>query len=326
MATITLRTLLIRVFSCVISFSVARSDLDAAVAQAFQRISGSIDDVAGIIRRDTDSIALRLNRGTDTLVARDRLNIRDPSTDLVGSRDYIERFLPRWIQPPVPRVHNAPELIADELERIHRSGAKARWANYDPELFRQGHRGYEGWLKSDEPLGPLNDRYGLNCWEMICYAAARTGVVDKPYLRELTELPRDPDGGWSEPFLMKAWLPRMGNWLIPEGRRVYTGAADGPAPQRGDIVMWNRDAEHVTMATGRTGKDGSPELYSFWYLPKYDLRYDEVTKSYSQVVDAVQVTTIKELTDSMLAMRNADGSLYHKPGTTFDVTFGRGPW
>lgn len=93
-----------------------------------------------------------------------------------------------------------------------------------------------------------------------------TGGGYRPAL-SLFELPRNLDGTYHKGY-MKSWLHRMGDWMIPEGRRVYTGEPGDPHPQRGDIVMWNDNAEHVTVATGRTGADGSPEVYPFWCAPK----------------------------------------------------------
>ncbi|MEV2218684.1 hypothetical protein AB0E01_02245 [Nocardia vinacea] len=180
-------------------------------------------------------------------------------------------------------------------------------------------------MKSEGPLAPLNEHYGLNCWEMIGYAAARSGVLDKPQLRELLELGRRPDGTMDGHHL-DMWLDRMGDWLIPEGRRSYTGEPGSPRPERGDIVMWNSNAEHVAMATGRTGSDGSPELYSSWYLPKHPLAWDEVTKSYSQVTDSVQVTTVDELTKGIYGLRSPAGEPYYDPSVPFEIIFGRGPW
>ncbi|MGW1738509.1 hypothetical protein ACWCPQ_06810 [Nocardia sp. NPDC001965] len=306
----------------------AGSNLDAIIAQALHRIGGSLDGVAAVLRRDSDAIAAGLRRGTDTVVSRDRLNRSDITLGGVGSRDYVGKPIAQWIQPPVVRIAGAPERIADELERIHRSGTEARWANYTPSLFQDGLRGFENWLRSEgnQPLGALNGRYGLNCTEMVGYAAARAGVASKSFLRRLLLVPRNADGTCDGDFLDTTWSRRMGDWMIPEGRRVYTGAADSPVPQRGDIVMWNNTAHHVAVATGRTGKDGSPELYSFWYLPKYQLTHDPETGTYSQVVDAVQVTSVRELTDGMLAMRDPEGEPIYDPGTVFQVLFGRGPW
>ncbi|NUP27902.1 MAG: hypothetical protein HOQ44_14625 [Nocardia sp.] len=306
----------------------AGSNLDAIVAQALHRIGGSFDGVAAVLRRDSDAISGRLRRGTDTVVNRDRLNRPDVTVGGVGPQDYVGKPIEQWIRPPVVRIAGAPELIADTMESIHRSGARARWANYTPSLFQDGLRGLENWLRSDgkQPIGELNERYGLNCTEMIGYAAAKAGVVSQRFLRRLLLVPRNADGSCNGNFLDTAWSERMGDWMIPEGRRVYTGAADSPRPQRGDIVMWNNTAHHVAMATGRTGKDGSPELYSFWYLPKYQLTHDPETGTYSQVVDAVQVTTVRELTDGMLAMRDPTGEPIYDPGTVFQILFGRGPW
>ncbi|WP_280396667.1 hypothetical protein [Nocardia carnea] len=220
---------------------------------------------------------------------------------------------------------DGPVMVADELERIYRAGDRARWANYDPKLLQQDHRAFETWLRAEGPLAPLNEHYGLNCWEMVGYAAGRAGVLDKHQLRELFELPRNADGTWREDYL-DSWLHRMGDWLIPEGRRVYTGEPGGPRPQRGDIVMWNDNAEHVTMASGRTGADGSPEVYSFWYAPKYPLTWDETTESYSIVTDAVQVTTVNELSEAMYGLRTPAGEPYYPRSNPFQISFGRGPW
>lgn len=230
------------------------------------------------------------------------------------------------LEPPAQgRLENAPRQVADELERIFRAGEKARWANYDHKLWKEGHRKYEPWLGQEGPLAPLNEHYGLNCSEMIGYAAARAGVLDKHQLRDLFEPVRRPDGRRSDDNA-EAWGHRIGDRLIPGERHRYTGKSDSPRPQRGDIVMWNTSAEHVTMATGRTGKDGSPELYSFWNVPKNPLTWDEDTQSYSAVSDAVQITTVDELTKAMYDMRTKDGSPVFESSTKFEIIFGRGPW
>ncbi|MFI6313064.1 hypothetical protein ACIBEK_23420 [Nocardia fusca] len=301
--------------------------LDRTIAQVLQRVGSSVGDIARVLHHDTSTTARRLNVGRATLAHsdRNRLPHSSDSTHIKPASHYSGIYPGRWNQPPVRRVENAPTLIADELERIHRAGDKSRWANYDPKLFRKGYRTLENWLKTEGPLAPLTERFGLNCWEMVAYAAARTGVLDKHRLRELLELQRRPDGTWDGAHL-DMWLNRMGDWMIPEGRRVYTGAPDGPRPQRGDIVMWGRNAEHVTVATGRTGPDGSPELYSSWYLPKFPLDWDPETRSYSQVVDAVQITTVDELTKGMYALTDAHGRRYYDPSVPFEIVFGRGPW
>ncbi|MGW1738507.1 hypothetical protein ACWCPQ_06800 [Nocardia sp. NPDC001965] len=306
----------------------AESRLGATIAQILRRIHGSVDDAAGILRRDIEWKARNVRRGTGTLTNGDRSGV--PTLRAVGAdhrkdTSYYSGLYPgRWHQPPVRRVENAPAQIADELERIHLADDKVRWANYDPGLWRNDHRALERWLTTEGPLAPLNEHQGLSCWELICYAAARVGVLDKHQMRELLELKRRPDGSWGADHL-QAWLHRTGDWLIPEGRRVYTGEAGAPRPQRGDIVMWNKNAEHVTMATGRTAADGSPEVYSTWNLPKHKMTWDPDTSSYSTVTDAVQVTSIKELSEAIYNVQNKEGVFVYR-NMPIEVVFGRGPW
>lgn len=308
--------------------SVVEINSAAAMVQVLRRVGASVDDVARILSRDTEAIARRVRSTKGVLENADSdvaSAVRSTVADHRKASSHYSGIYPgRWHQLSVRRVENGPARVADELERIYRAGDRSRWANYDPKLFQQGHRSLEMWLKTEGPLAPLSEHYGLNCWEMVTYAATRAGVLDKPRLRELIELRRRPDGTWNGDHL-DMWLQRMGDWLIPEGRRTYTGAPGGPVPERGDIVMWNANAEHVTVATGRTGADGSPELYSSWYLPKHPLTWDEVTKSFSQVTDSVQITTVDELTKGMYALRYK-GEPCYDPTVPFEIIFGRGPW
>lgn len=220
------------------------------------------------------------------------------------------------VPPPEPSAADAPELVMRELGRMVREGDAARWANFDPRLYHEHKRSFETWLQIEGPLAPLNSWYGLNCWEMVCYAAGRAGVLDKHVLRDLLTPPRKSDGSFDQAVL-DAWLVRTGDRLIPGERTAYTGETDTPRPQYGDIVMWNRCADHVAVATGRTGPDRSPEIYSFWPPPKDELVPDPETGSYSRVTDAIQVTTV----DVISAAATGAGL-----GQQFDIVFGRGPW
>lgn len=191
------------------------------------------------------------------------------------------------------------------------TGQTALWANFD-----EHNRSFETWLEIEGPLAPLSPRYGINCWEMICYAAGRAGVLDKHVQRDLVTPPRLSDGSFDQPTL-DAWLVRTGERLIPGDRNTYTGEPGTPRPQHGDIVIWDRSTEHVAAATGRTGPDGSPEIYSFWPPPQYDLAPDPETGSRSRVIDAIQVTTV----DLVSAAATRAGL-----GEQFEILFGRGPW
>ncbi|WP_454195502.1 hypothetical protein [Nocardia sp. Marseille-Q1738] len=311
-------------------------ELSKTIAGMLRRLNRGIGDASGILRRDLEEVAEGV-RATRVFAETDAVNSRTLDEVGVGNEKPmsdngkfdVTEF--RWPDPPerASTPENAPLLVADEFERMWREGGDARWANYDPGAFRHDLRTFERWLRTEGPLAPLNQHYGLNCWEMICYAAARAGVLDKPTLRELLDPPRDPggrfwkgpkdpDGGFTKGIL-DSWLNRMGDRLIPGERTIYAGEPGGPRPQRGDLVMWGRNALHVSMATGRVGSDGSPEVYSFWPPPKHEVVHDPVTDTYSRVTDTVQVTTIDKL-----SRVTYNSELIIPSGT--EIIFGRGPW
>lgn len=280
-----------------------------------------------MLYRDTEAIARTSRGGADTLQNRADAGLGGVHRGEAGKPDAVTDLAlnpPDRLGPPLRTGRNPGLLVADELDRMYRAGEKARWANYDTKLLKQDLRGFEHWLRTEGPLAPLTEHYGLNCWEMIGYAAARAGVLDKHRLRDLFQLPRDPDGTWRQGD-MNSFLERMERKRMPEGSRLYTGEPGSPRPQRGDIVMWNSTGDHVTMATGRTAADGSPELYSFWHAPKHPLTWDEATE-YSSVTDAVQVTSVDELTEAMYNMRLKDGELLYDRSVPFEIHYGRGPW
>ncbi|MEU7631002.1 hypothetical protein AB0C34_13600 [Nocardia sp. NPDC049220] len=105
--------------------------------------------------------------------------------------------------------------------------------------------------------------------------------------------------------------------LCPHGVSRYTpGDPAGLQPQRGDVVMWGH-AAHVTVATGRTALDGSPEVYSFWPAPKHEFTVDPVTGAWDPMTtDAVQITSINEL----------EPFVNPPSRTPREIFFGRGPW
>ncbi|WP_416566832.1 hypothetical protein [Nocardia testacea] len=305
-------------------------------------MDGAIYSTSCVLHGDLKGLA-KTTRGTSILGEADALN-----APLIGQfaldchrrglannkHSVLDYLLPD--PPPRRRVSdNAPLLIADELESIFRSGDSAMWANFAPGAYRYGLRTFEHWLGVEGPLAPLGKDYGLNCWEMICYAAHRVGVLDKSQMRELLTPPRTPEGilrkptekpprpgaepiVWAHDNINDWWQRRIGKWLIPGDRAVYTGCPGTARPQRGDLLMWNNDAAHVTMATGHTGADGSPEVYSFWPPPKHEMVLDFPSFSFSRVTDAVQVTTVDTLSEAAVRVRAAS--------PPFEIIFGRGPW
>lgn len=210
---------------------------------------------------------------------------------------------------------DAPLVVADELDRIHSSGVRARWANFHKaEVAR---REFEAWILSptEGPLPPLHPDSGLNCQEMLLRAAVRKNVLTHAELHRMYEPIAKYRRRWWVRKIPKDWGETIARALLPHEKRHYRpGDSADLQPQRGDVIVWN-DANHVAMATGRMARDGSPEVYSFWPPPKGELKMDPVTTSWGAVTDAVQITSIVELTPFV-----------RKDGPPPDIWFGRGPW
>lgn len=212
---------------------------------------------------------------------------------------------------PCPETHHqdrpdAPLLVANALERLHLSGTRAKWVTYHP--AEAGCRKFEAYMVSptERPLPPLDPDSGLNCVEMLLYAAAQTKAITHAELHRIYA----PIGEFRRTGLFpKDWKPTLMGELLPHGKRLYIpGDPVSPQPQRGDVVMTIRGDSHGMVATGRMSEDGSPEVYSFWPAPKDLFTRDPRTGAFSAVTDAVQITSLDEL------------------GFSKDVWFGRGPW
>ncbi|MGW4094304.1 hypothetical protein [Nocardia sp. NPDC004750] len=208
---------------------------------------------------------------------------------------------------------DAPLVIADELERIHLSGVRARWGDFHP--AETSRRKFEAWILSpvEGPLPELSPDHSLVCAEMLLWAAARTKTITHGELHRLyspvAEFRQGADFDSTR-------ARRIAEGLLPHGAQRYRSHCPAvEQPQRGDVVMWGDYAEHVAMATGRQARSGSPEVYSFYPPPKDRFTRDPVTGSLGTLTDAVQLVSIDEL--SGVLTRN---------GLQWPVRFGRGPW
>ncbi len=228
----------------------------------------------------------------------------DPATGALGSSGSAQ---------PDER---APLVVADELQRIHLSGAKAIWTNFRPKDMHL--RKFEAWIlaKTAGPLPELDEAFGCNCNEMIMWAAARRNVLTRDQLREQFAplLSGRARRARSRGILPDNFEHNLVRTMLPHGTQRYLPDDPlGPRPERGDLIIWSGWGEqnaHTAMATGRlVGANRDPEVYSFWPPPKQPLALGTLT-------DAVQVTTVGELTPHIRVPQDP----------TFRIDFGRGPW
>jgi hypothetical protein len=144
----------------------------------------------------------------------------------------------------------------------------------------------------------------LNCWEMVLLMAFRSGSVDWDWIHNMYV--RVPQSTWESHLTTS--ISTYDSASIASG--TITHAYTGAVPRRGDIVFWEGLA-HVGMATGSTGADGTPQVYTFWPPPGTPF-------TPGGTLDNVKTSTITILTDYIL---NNFSSI-----STVNVTFGTPSW
>jgi hypothetical protein len=218
-----------------------------------------------------------------------------PVSTLTAIREAALQHMAGWNTRVIAPIHNLLQsATATEMGAL--VGRKSKWVPSGP---GSGNT-FESWASAstEGAAPPVAPSTTINCWEMVLLAANRAGTLTWRWIHEsYTASGAATGGNWS------SYLARR---LTPAGRQSYNRAIpSGPAPARGDIVMWN-GIDHVALAVGRRDGTGRVEVYSFW-PPPIGSRPDEV-----------KVTTIEELADYMEA-----GGLSHAPTP---VEFGPGPW
>jgi hypothetical protein len=210
---------------------------------------------------------------------------------------------------------NGSLAVADYLEKISNSKVEAIWRNMHP---RETRRDFEDWTRSpvETPLFALCPDVSLNCWEMILYAATRSGVISHAELHSFYPPKRGPDNA-----VPVTWFRDIPKMLIKDGVHRWSPDADGPQPQRGDLIIWS-GSEHVAVATGRTGTDGSPEIYEFFPLPD-TFSEDMDTGSLATVTKAIRVSTVADSTRNLLDFWARYFESEYEPDP---IIFGRGRW
>ncbi|WP_258725585.1 hypothetical protein [Cellulomonas sp. NS3] len=112
-----------------------------------------------------------------------------------------------------------------------------------------------------------------NCWEMVMFSAFRAGQLTEARMREIYTKGQAADkarGGYAFPETVEAEL-RAGT------EYVYDPAKPGsPRPLRGDVVIFQDAAGHVSLATGRL-VGGQVEIISHWGPPHNNLKIETTT-------------------------------------------------
>ncbi|MGW5387603.1 hypothetical protein [Nocardia sp. NPDC003963] len=265
----------------------------------------------------------------DIGAARSLRGIGDPDT-----RAYMEG---QFARARADERARAGREVAVELERIRSSGVRSRWVNFvETEV---PCRKFEAWIHAptEGPLPALGPDSGMNCYEMLFYAAVQRKRMSHAQLRELYKPLRI--GGTPRAHFPASpyWGKRVTAGMLPHGWRHYTpGDPDGLDLEPGLVVMWG-NGSHAAVTSGGfrgVGPARSPEIYSFFPPPK-----DFLTRSYSEirnpvtgtvestgsigtVTDAVQLTSIDELTPHLIPGEVGR----HSPALPPTIRIGPGPW
>ncbi len=174
------------------------------------------------------------------------------------------------------------DAVAHQMDGM--LGQKAAWVPSGS----ASKNSFASWAKADKeseapPLGPSTT---LNCWEMVLYAAYKSGAIDWDFIHDLYV--NQPEGSWI-------------SQMTGAGTQDYDPDKGGMT--RGDLVFFDGLA-HVALATGN--KD---EVYTFWPPPDF-------TSYTSGTVDKVKKSTVATLSQWMLT----------NFGKTPSVTFGAPAW
>ncbi|MGW1742585.1 hypothetical protein ACWCPQ_27700 [Nocardia sp. NPDC001965] len=278
-----------------------------------RRVRGVVAEAGRAAEHPPRTVGGEVGKAADFAEGKDRTAARGfggrPAEDVDG--------LPRGESSPSGSVDRHPGLVvADELHRIHLSGAQATWTNFLPRFLHQ--RKFEQWItaETEGPLPGLDPESGFNCREMVMWAAAHAGVLTHAQLRSQYAplLGRRARRNRLQGFLPSDFPRHARDSTFPHGTRdLDMSDRDGPRPGRGDVIMWDGWGEfngHTAVATGRLiGPQRDPEVYSFWPPPAAPAVLGTVT-------DAVQITTVSRLTPFV------DGP----NSVARPILFGRGPW
>ncbi|CAM4245129.1 hypothetical protein KIPE111705_46060 [Kibdelosporangium persicum] len=243
--------------------------------------------------------ALTLNGFSNPDILEMYTNPRLPVPTLTGIRDAAVQFMAGWNSRVVDPIHDLLQAVtADAMGAA--VGSQATWV---PSRPGSGDT-FDAWASaaSESAAPTITPTMTINCWEMVLLVAYRAGTLSWRWIHETYVASGAALGGTS-------WFDYLARRLTPRTRQPYNaGNPGGPAPARGDIVLWN-GVDHVGLAMGGRDGAGRVKVYSFWPPPQKD--------SIRGTMDGIKETTVEQLTQYIEANLSP-------PPTR--VEFGPGPW
>ena len=253
------------------------------------------------------------DRGPAVKLLQRALGVPQTSVFDAATRTAMDEFQRRqgWLPSGVgPMTWAALEHELNRLDVADRMGTMANpaaplravwhWSNN-----RSDSTDFSHWARaaSEDTTFSVGSNTVINCWEMVLWAAYKTGAVTWTWIHDTYT--------WSGPT---SWFVELERRLIRGGATTFDRARQQPRPRRGDIVMFN-GADHVALAKGEGTK-----TYSFWPAPDITFVGDLSRPGAggglaAGTPDRVKVVTIEDLAKAC-----------DEPGKPCVVTFGPPPW
>lgn len=156
-----------------------------------------------------------------------------------------------------------------------------------------GENQFAIWMRG----GPRpTDTSGMNCWEMVLYAAYSANAITEEWLRTIHRLATGAYRSESSPDEKQDAYYRVLSEALGYSRAfpVKNGV---PIPA-GHIVFFN-GIEHVALSKGTLNDHGQHEIVSLWCVPRKN--------------DSVQQTTIERLVQSGKDSGDPESEIKHAP-------------
>ena len=262
------------------------------VTNAIQRIdpaaarSGRISYIReAAAKSEWRQVALALNGFSDADIDDVVENVL-PASSLAAIRTAAQTHMPGWSDRVVRGLNRI--IVANQMTTMADPAAPTR-AVWKPSGNDPSRTDFSAWAMAPPPgPGPftLDPKTVINCWEMVLYAAYKSGTITWTWIHDVYTYPGPND-----------WYDELAN-RIARGSRTWDRATKLPRPRRGDIVMFD-GASHVALATGVVDAAGT-HIQSFWPPP-------DVSFIAAGTPDRVKDITIESLLPVCDSLARRDG-------------------